>query len=478
MTDQQALPRADHWPSMTSRLTFVLAVLAVLAVALETAWTVGLEGFGAGAMLRLAGVVGVLTAALWLGRFEWFLLVVLVTRPVLDVVKAAGDSPVVASAVAGLLVLGAAFWLAAQARAGALLAPSAVTLCSVGLLAVMTLSSAFADDRVRSVLQVARLAAAVAVLAVVEQLATDPAKRRRLMTAVFLSALVPLTVAFVQQATGNFAKTSSNLGRVTGTFLHPNALGFYLVLLLLLGMSVYRYVEGRLRLLVSVVMVAGTLGLLLTYSRGSWVAFVAGVVVVGLLQSRKLLLLLPAGLALIPVVAPSVLQRLADLQQQETLSGTPGNSFFWRIDHWRRLLGETAGQELLGVGPGGADFLGDEVLPPHNDFVRMYVETGFLGLVAYVALLVLVAVLLRRALTDPRVTGLSRGIVVGTAASSAAFVVASIGGNLISQLVILLYFFTFLGLASAVLREVQAPAPVPPDPEVPATAKPLLRLSR
>lgn len=83
----------------------------------------------------------------------------------------------------------------------------------------------------------------------------------------------------------------------------------------------------------------------------------------------------------------------------------------------------------------------------------MFVETGLAGLVAYVGLLVAVAVLLRRALRHPRVTGLARGLVVAAAASTAAFVVNSIGGNLISQLAILLYFFTLLGLASAVLEE-------------------------
>jgi putative inorganic carbon (HCO3(-)) transporter len=463
MTDLHTLPDEDRAPR-AQRLAVALGVVAVLALAVETAVTVGAEGFGTGAVTRLAAVLVLLTAALWLGRFEWFLLVVLATRTVMDVAKASGDSPIMASAVAALLVLGAIFWLGAQSRAGVLAHPSPVTFWGVALLAIMSGSALLADDPVRSLLQVARLAAAVAVLAVVEQMAIRPAARRRLLTAFLLSALVPLAVAFFQQATGNFPKLSNDLGRVTGTFLHPNALGFYLVLVLLLAMSVHRHTQGRLRALATVVVAAGSVGLLLTYSRGSWVAFVVGVVVVGLLQSRKLLLLLPAGLALIPVVAPSVLQRLADLQREETLSGTPGNSFLWRVDHWGELLRHTTGHELLGLGPGEADFLGDEVLPPHNDFVRMFVETGLAGLVAYVALLIAVAVLLRRALRHPRVTGLGRGLVVAAAAATAAFVVNSIGGNLISQLAILLYFFTLLGLASAVLQESQS-AELKPEPD-------------
>ena len=468
VTVLQARQREEPAPRHPQRAVLV-AVALFLVAGLEAALTVGREGFGPGAVARIAALLVVVTAVLWLARFEWFLLAVLLARPVLDVAKASGDTPIVASSVAALIVLGAILWLAAQARAGTLARPSVVTVLSVSLLVVMSLSAVFADDPVRSLLQVARLAAAVAVLAVLEQLVVGVVRRRRFLVTIFLSALIPLAVAFGQQATGNFRKTSSDLGRVTGTFLHPNALGFYLVLVLLLGIAVFRFTTGRMRLLVGAVIAAGGAGLVLTYSRGSWVAFLAGVLVVGLLQSRKLLLLVPAGLALVPVVAPSVLQRLADLRQQETLSGTPGNSLFWRIDHWRRLLGETSGHELLGIGPGGADFLGDEVLPPHNDFVRMYVETGALGLLVYLALMAAVALLLHRALRDPRVTGLARGLVVGTSACAVAFVVASVGGNLISQLVVLLYFFTLLGMALAAVREVQdEPDAAEHDAPVPA----------
>jgi len=338
---------------------------------------------------------------------------------------------------------------------------------SVLLLAVMTVSALVADDPVRDLLQVARLAAAVALFLAVEQLAVDERSRRRFLLVCYASAVVPLVVGLGQFATGDYRKVSDGLGRVTGTFLHPNAFGFYLVLLLTMGAAVFRHVRGGARILVAVVMAAGAVEMLLTYSRGSWISVVAGVLVVGLLQSRKLLLLVPAGIALVPLVAPSVLTRISDLSRGETINGTPGNSFLWRISHWGVVLKGVKGHELLGLGPSSSDYLGDEVLPPHNDFVRMYVETGVLGMVVYLAVLVAAVVVAVRAVRAVPAGTLARGVAVGAVGCTVAFLVDSTGGNLISEVAVLLYMFTFLGLASSLTTGRPAAAPLPVRPAGP-----------
>jgi putative inorganic carbon (hco3(-)) transporter len=353
--------------------------------------------------------------------------------------------------------------LAVQVSAGELRPISLVGRLALLLLAVMTVSSVFAEDSVRSLLQVARLAAAVAVFLAVEQFAVRDEHRRRILLASYASAIVPMLVGLQQLASGSYLKVSDGLGRVTGTFVHPNTFGFYLVLLLTMAVAVYRHLHGWARFLVGAVLVVGSVVLLLTYSRGSWIALVVGVLVVGVLQARKLLLLVPAGLALVPVLAPSVLTRLADLTQEETVNGTPGNSFLWRVDHWRIVLRGARGHELLGLGPSSSDYLGAEVLPPHNDFVRMYVETGVLGTTVYLAVIVAAVVMAARALRATPERGLGRGLAVGMIGCMAAFVVGSVGGNLISEVVVLLYLFAFLGLTSSLTagRATAAPPPAP-----------------
>ena len=432
-------------------LVDVATGVVLLALCADIGVSAGQHGFTTPTLLRVAILMGALLAAVLLRRFEFFLLFVLVVRPILDVTTATGGAPVLASGVAALVVLGVIVWLAAQARAGTLRPISWIGCTGIALLVVMTISAALSSDPVRSTLQVARLAAAVAVFLAVEQLLTDSRRTRRVLLACYGSAIVPMLVAVLQVASGSFLREANGLGRVTGTFVHPNAFGFYLVLLLVMGAGVLRHLRGLSWGFVALVLAGGTVSLVLTYSRGSWISLVAGLLVVAVLQSRKLLLLLPAGLIAVPLVAPSVLTRLSDLSQSQSVSGTPGNSFLWRVDHWLLVLRGARGHELLGIGPGASDFLGEKVLPPHNDFVRMYVETGTLGLLAYLALLAAAVLTGLHALRANR-RGLERGLAVGALGCTAAFLVGSVGGNLISQVVVLLYLFTFLATASAAGR--------------------------
>ena len=456
-----SLPPREAPPAEPRSWPGILAALVLLALSIDIGVSAGQQGFGTPTLLRIAVLLGGLLAVVLLGRFEAFLLVVLVVRPILDITTATGGAPVLASAVAALIVLGVMVWLGAQVRAGTLRPISWMGRCCIALLVIMTISAGLSSDPVRSVLQVARLAAAVAVFLAVEQLLTSEARVRRVLLACYASALVPMLVAALQLSTGSFLRSANGLGRVTGTFVHPNSFGFYLVLLLVMGAAVLRHLRGGSRLFVALVLAGGTAALIMTYSRGSWVTLVVGILVVGVLQSRVLLLLLPAGLLAIPVVAPSVLARIADLSQSQSVIGTPGNSLLWRVDHWLLVLRGARGHELLGIGPGASDFLGERVLPPHNDFVRMYVETGTLGLLAYLAvLLAAVSIGLRAYRTQP--PGLGRGLAVGALGCTAAFLVGSVGGNLISQVVVLLYLFTFLAAASATGRFAR-PAPGSPE---------------
>lgn len=427
----------------------MLVGLAAAVLVVSAGVSAGTNGYDTATLLRIGLVLGGLLMVVWLGRFEYFLLAVLVVRPVLDITKAGGGAAVLSSGIAALVVLGVLLWLAAQVHANTLRPVSVLGRVAVLLLAVMTVSAVFSDEQVRSLLQVARLAAAVAVFLAVEQFATGDRARRRILLACYASALVPLLVGVQQFASGSYLKQSSGLGRVTGTFLHPNAFGFYLVVLLIMGAAVFRHLDGVARVLVGVVLVGGTVELLLTYSRGSWVSVVVGLLLVGALQSRKLLLLVPAGLALVVVLVPSVLTRLSDLTAAETINGTPGNSFLWRISHWGVVLAGARGHEFLGIGPSASDFLGDEVLPPHNDFVRMYVETGVLGVTVYIAFIIAALVTAARALRAVTGHELGRGVAVGAIGCTGAFVFGSFGGNLISEVVVLLYLFAFLALASS-----------------------------
>ena len=83
---------------------------------------------------------------------------------------------------------------------------------------------------------------------------------------------------------------------------------------------------------------------------------------------------------------PGVSPRLSDLTQTRSLTGTGGNSLVWRMDHWDEVLQLAGHDTATGIGMDMVRFVSPGGTLPHNDFVRMYVEAGWLGLLALLAL--------------------------------------------------------------------------------------------
>jgi len=426
------------------------ALAAALAVA--AALQVPTGGLRPGLVLAAAAGGGALLVLFAVRRFELFVLGVLVLRATADAARTAGQggaSGAAATALALLFLLAAALWLAARARAGeragprSLLGWSLLALVGAGLASVPG-----AQDPAGSLAEAARLVAAVAMFLVAEQLLDRPGRPGRVLVAVYASAVVPLTVGFGQVLTGTVPVSTDGFARLRATFVHPNVLGFYLVLLVVMGLALLPHLRGRLRAALAVTTGLAGVALVLTYSRGSWMALVVGVLVAGVLQSRRLLAGLVAVALVIPVAVPSVTARLADLDDERTLRGTGGNSLVWRLDYWGESLALAADRPLTGVGLGMTELLSVSAKPPHNDFLRTYVEAGLLGLLAYLGMLWGLVRLARRALARAA-PGLDRGLAVGMAACTAAFLVASAVSNLITGVVVLWYFFALAAAAAA-----------------------------
>jgi O-antigen ligase len=91
---------------------------------------------------------------------------------------------------------------------------------------------------------------------------------------------------------------------------------------------------------------------------------------------------------------------------------------------------------------------------PHNDFLRSFVETGIIGTIAYIALLISMGLVARHAMRFTRRRPLSyeRSVAVGFAACVMAFVILSIVSNVITQVVVLWYYVAFAAAAYAVTR--------------------------
>ena len=193
---------------------------------------------------------------------------------------------------------------------------------------------------------------------VLERLATTPAAVRRIMIAAMGSAVIPLVASVVAYAAGaplldRRAALDDGIKRVRGTFDQANGFSRYLLFIIIMGVALYPHLPKRWRL--PMLVGIGGLGILmiLTYTRSSWMALIIGLLVVGWLQSKKLLLaLVVLGLG-IALFVPSVVNRFSDLTANNgpstALTGE-GNSLAWRFSYWTDVVTLAADNPVTGIG--------------------------------------------------------------------------------------------------------------------------------
>lgn len=201
------------------------------------------------------------------------------------------------------------------------------------------------------------------------------------------------------------AESEIQLTRVYGTLLNPNLLGGYLVPILpLAAAGVVAFRSWILKGLGLATLLAGSLCLYFTYSRGAWLAYAAmlGVLGVSLLAAAwpvvkrdwrlKLglgaLILLGVGAAAFMVMdSPVLQQRLASMVVTRDHSS---NSF--RMNVWLGVIAMIRDSWWMGVGIGNETFQkvyglymisGFEALGAYNIFLEVAVETGLFGLLAF-----------------------------------------------------------------------------------------------
>lgn len=376
----------------------VVAALAALAVGwgvvllLPGVTTGRVDWLLAGGLAAGAGVFTALVAG-WLDDLA--LLILAVPLPALlstDAVRV--SAPLLAS----VLVVGA--WALRRPGPGRpLRLGSLPVLPGVALLAAMgvsTLGAAEPGAAVRELANVTLLAALL--VAATDALAGRPDRVVRLawvLAGAGGAAGLAGGLEAVGILPGTYALFGSSLFRAGGGFGQPNGLGMFLALCVPFVAFTWTTARpGGPRVAAGVLGMCLGVGLVSTFSRGSWVTVVlapAALLLVGDWRTvLRFALLAALGAVIVDVASggavsgrvlasledPSALQRLA-------LMGAGG---LMALDH-----------PLLGVGPGGFGValeeygllvpgLWDFVPSAHNAYIHMAAETGLLGLLPYLVL--------------------------------------------------------------------------------------------
>ena len=474
---------AQSLTSATGRsrsLPVTVATVAAVVVAGTLATVSGMTAAGASIdkralVLPLAAGAGLLLGIVALTRFQVYVLLLLASRSVMDLTKlsqrAAGNtaSTGVARALDPTALIGATFlglaalWLLAQLHQRGRLFGSALRRAFL-LFGVSVLASVLpSTHKTSAAAEGARILAVVAMFIVIEELCLDLKTVRRVIAACFASLVLPVLITLGGFAIGApRAETKGAFTRILGTYQQSNDFGRYLMLFIIMGIALYPHLARPWRLLLTLVLpVLGTF-LLLTYTRTALVATVLGLLVVGILQSKRVLVGLAVGMVLLLALVPAMASRFTDLATTTTSSSgtTSTNSLAWRLDYWTDVLPLANRSPILGIGINETQFSTDRAKQPHNDFVRAYVETGVVGLIAYTALLVAMLALGRRATRVTEPGTFERGLAVGFLGIAIAVFAVSMAANVISNVATLWYVFAFAACTSAVVRLKTAEATV------------------
>jgi hypothetical protein len=259
--------------------------------------------------------------------------------------------------------------------------------------------------------------------------------------AVVVAMLVPAASGAIQLAAGTApASTGFRIAGVYGTSPVSLALAMQMAALVLVGGQLLRRrPASRLDWLAIGVLVVLVFVLVETSTRLVFVSFVAAWLMVELLHRRpKALPVILLGTALVLVTQSSLTDRITSVIQQPTSTpvvapsgavpsgaasdqpddtiATGDPSLRYRLYVWSSMIPVWLESPILGRGTGSFAALfeaksGHPGVAPHNDYLGILVETGLLGLLAYLAIQMAVITALARRVIGNAGTGRTIAII-------------------------------------------------------------------
>jgi len=267
---------------------------------------------------------------------------------------------------------------------------------------------------------------------------------------IFLSAIIPLSVGFYQFFMGTGSMAISSFNRIFATFGHPVPYGFYLMLLLVIAIVLFLYYSniGPQKIGWGIICLAMGASLLQTFTRGAWIGLIIALIVIGF-RYKRVWVFLPLLLIALVALITSISERLADIS--EPIS-EQSSSLSWRVNLWKEAFPMIKSNP---IGNGLGSFvlysslkIKDQLSGAHNVYLRLAMETGLLGLGAYLWLMFALgkeAIKNYISLSD----GYFKMLNLGFISILAAYVIASIGDNHLEYIAFQWYFWLFAGIVEA-----------------------------
>lgn len=228
--------------------------------------------------------------------------------------------------------------------------------------------------------------------------------------------------------------------RATGAFQHPNMLGAYLTIAIPLSLALLFAKWKKMRQRIFFTVATGLLvwTLFLTFSRGAWMGLAIGLLfyIVIIIGRRVNPWIRSALIALSIVIGSLTVMHALELKNQLSVVKSDVATAQWRLDMWRECVLLVKARPFFGHGlntfmPVMENHListqnplavGYSASYAHNCYLQMAVETGVLGLSAFLAI---IFIFYRRVLSSLPTAQDARLLTVGLLSGLLAFLVHS-----------------------------------------------------
>jgi len=250
--------------------------------------------------------------------------------------------------------------------------------------------------------------------------------------------------------------------RISGPlyFLGPNELGIFYAMYTFLLLGISYFIENkRLKYFVLFVCACNFYPILYSYSRSGYLCTIAGILVLGIIKDRKLLLLLIALLIVYRLVLPnSVIERIdmtfldkeeiSEEEQQSSAFDIGGSTIeiTGRKQLWEKAMNYFKEQPFFGIG--FDSFRQKEGWITHSLYLRILAEQGLVGMMIF-TIFVITLLLQSYKLFRHSNSKLGRGIGLGFLTCVIAHLVGSGAGDQSLYYNLMAIFWLFMGIVAS-----------------------------
>jgi putative inorganic carbon (hco3(-)) transporter len=264
------------------------------------------------------------------------------------------------------------------------------------------------------------------------------------------SAIIPSVFALYQfiSKTGLSIPLEGIYNRIFGTFAHPNLFAYYLIIPLVFAL--FKFLSGnkkRVPNLMTLILFLFFLSLLvLTYTRGAWIVFIFTLSIISIFRYSYILPILFGSILLAYLTVMPIQTRVNDL-----VNIGEYNSIHWRIDMWEDGVKIAREKPVIGFGTGVADIIIEErrgkehgSADPHNDYLKILLENGMLGLLSYFALIASILLKLYYSFVRSKMPKFKSMLIIMIALTMALYIM-SFGDNIIRNTALQWLYWMLLG---------------------------------